>query len=50
MIELERTPDDVAIVVKALEWYASKMSEKVDGTRAKVALAALRDQADLLDL
>lgn len=40
--------DDVAIVVKALEWYASKMSEKVDGTRAKVALAALRDQAEFL--
>ena len=32
--------NDVAVIVKALKWYASR----VDGTRAKVALALVRQQ------
>ena len=34
--------DDVAVLVKTLEWYASKVLEKVDGTRAKVTLEVVR--------
>ena len=51
MSKLERTsdgdylvmPDDIAILVKTLEWYASKvLLESDDHIRAKVALALIR--------